>query len=190
MASSSGAPAAQAAAAAASGPASNQGAAFPLPLAQCWRWLCLPALEGQVTVRLGPAGGTEPGSGSGSEAPAPGADEEEEAARVLALVRDGGAIGEWIEPEEESSSSDDEDDEEEGSSGDEDENEDEDARRQKKLLPRLALRKQEGGAASDPLVVLETVGWSNACALTHALAHKALVRDDGDAWCLDSGLIA
>lgn len=153
--------------AAAAGPASNQGAAFQLPPAQRWRWLCLPALEGQVTVRF------EPGSG----APALAAGEDEEGARLLALVRDDGFIGEWIEPveEEEDDISSDDEGNEDGST--ENGDEDEDARRPKKLLPSLALRK--GGEEECPLVVLETVGWSDACALTHALTHKALVRDDG-----------
>lgn len=153
-----------------------------------WRCLSLPELEGQVTVR--PLPKDDAGAAAGGD--------EDEVARVLALVREGGAVvvGEWAEPPEEESSDSDSD------SGSDEEDEDggsttssgEGRRERRKPLPRLALQIKSAApaaaataaAGSPPLAVLETVGWSDACALTHALAHKSLVRG-GWPSCLDVG---
>lgn len=153
-----------------------------------WRCLCLPELEGRVTVRPLPSDNAASAAGTASE------NDEEVVARVLALVREGvgGVVGEWVEPPEEESSGSDSgsSDDEEEAEGDEDggsssSSGDDDGREHGKPLPRLALRVgggggggAEGAAAESPplLALLETVGWSDACALTHALALKSLVR--------------
>lgn len=152
-----------------------------------WRCLSLPELQGQVTVR--PLAPDNP-------AAAAAGDDEDKVARMLVLVREGGpvVVGEWVDHSEEESSDSDSGSDEDEDEGDEDggssTSSGEDVRKRRKPLPRLALR-MEGGvggeecaapaaaaaaAGSPPLAVLETVGWSDACALTHALAHKSLVR--------------
>lgn len=155
-------------AAASAAAAANQGAA-PLPAKLRWRWVSLPPLEGHVTVRC-PLPSAEDGELDASAAAA--------VARVLTLVREGGLVGKWVEPEEErssgSSSDEEDDDDAEDEDGDDTKQEEEDGGQQK-VLPSLALR-GDGAEAADasPLVLLETVGWSDACALTHALAQKSL----------------
>ena len=160
-----------------------------------WRCLSLPELEGQVTVR--PLPQDNAGAAAGGD--------EDEVARVLALEGGAVVVGEWVEsPEEESSDSDsggEEEDDEDDEAGASSTSSGEDGRERRKPLPRLALQIKSGvggeeGAApaamatavagSPPLAVLETVGWSVACALTHALAHKSLVRG-GWPSCIDVG---